>query len=148
VFVGALHGEITAEGLQKILSELFGPVAHVGIDTDKNHYPNGSARATFVSRESFHRAVAAEFVQVVTPRFSKTIQLDAYIEDGICSECRMSTPVFCRHPDCFRHYCPLCFDEHRRRSGDYHPPVMRNRNSNSYGSGQGNRGGRDRAHTV
>lgn len=36
VFVGALHGEITAEYLQKILSELFGPIVHVGIDTDKN----------------------------------------------------------------------------------------------------------------
>lgn len=38
VFVGALHGEITAEDLQRILSELFGPIIHVGIDTDKNRY--------------------------------------------------------------------------------------------------------------
>lgn len=36
IFVGALHGEITAEGLQKILSDLFGPIIHVGIDTDKS----------------------------------------------------------------------------------------------------------------
>lgn len=35
VFVGALHGEITAEGLQKILSDLFGPILHVGIDMDR-----------------------------------------------------------------------------------------------------------------
>lgn len=38
VFVGALHGEITAEGLQMIFSELFGTVVYVGIDSDKNSY--------------------------------------------------------------------------------------------------------------
>lgn len=131
VFVGALHGEITAEGLQQILSDLFGPVAHVAIDCDKQRYPNGSGRATFVSRESFRRAVLAEFVQVVTPRFSKIIQLDAYIEDGICSECKAATPIFCRHPSCFRYYCAMCFEKHRRGLPvtEYHPPVMRNRNN-------------------
>lgn len=65
-------------------------------------YPNGSARVTFATSTAFRRAVLAEYVHVVTPRFSKTIQLDAYIEDGTCSICRNTTPVFCRHPDCFR----------------------------------------------
>jgi hypothetical protein len=129
VFVGALHGEITAKGLQLILSELFGSAVHVGIDTDKNRYPNGSARVSFASKDSFNRAVSAEFVQVVTPRFSKTIQLDAYIEDGMCSSCmKLPTPVFCRHPSCFRYYCPCCFEDHREFAIEYHPPVMRNRN--------------------
>ncbi|XP_003739896.1 uncharacterized protein LOC100905810 [Galendromus occidentalis] len=129
VFVGALHGEITAEGLQQILSDLFGPVAHVAIDCDKQRYPNGSGRATFVSRDSFRQAVLAEFVQVMTPRFSKIIQLDAYIEDGICTECKTATPIFCRHPSCFCYYCPMCFEKHRREMPEYHPPVMRNRNN-------------------
>lgn len=47
-------------------------------------YPNGSARVTFRSTASFREAVLAEFVQVVTQRFTKTIQLDAYIEEGSC----------------------------------------------------------------
>ncbi|OQR70905.1 hypothetical protein BIW11_11325, partial [Tropilaelaps mercedesae] len=131
VFVGGLHGEITAEGLQTILSELFGPIIHVGIDTDRNRYPNGSARVTFATASSFRHAVLAEYVYVETGRFSKTIQLDAYIEDGSCSICRISTPVFCRHPDCFRYYCATCFLDHRTDATDYHPPVMRNRNVQS-----------------
>ena len=35
VFVGALHGEMTAHDLFVIMEELFGPVASVGLDTDK-----------------------------------------------------------------------------------------------------------------
>ncbi|OQR74978.1 hypothetical protein BIW11_03328 [Tropilaelaps mercedesae] len=34
IFVGGLHGEVSAEGLQLIMSQLFGPVLHAGIDTD------------------------------------------------------------------------------------------------------------------
>ncbi|XP_022660412.1 uncharacterized protein LOC111250054 [Varroa destructor] len=145
VFVGALHGEITAEGLQRIFSELFGSVIYVGIDSDKNRYPNGSARVTFRSTASFREAVLAEFVQVVTQRFTKTIQLDAYIEEGSCCirDCGASTPVFCRHPSCFQYYCPTCFEAHRRvgpsgsvvmQGPDYHAPVMRNRSNAQSGN--------------
>lgn len=42
VFVGALHGTITAEGLAKVMHDLFGPVTSVSIDTDKNRYPIGN----------------------------------------------------------------------------------------------------------
>lgn len=42
VFVGALHGMMTAEGLAYIMNDLFGNVVYAGIDTDKHKYPIGS----------------------------------------------------------------------------------------------------------
>lgn len=41
VFVGALHGMMTAEALAHIMNDLFGNVVYAGIDTDKNKYPIG-----------------------------------------------------------------------------------------------------------
>ncbi|GFS09195.1 cytoplasmic polyadenylation element-binding protein [Elysia marginata] len=41
VFVGALHGMITAEALGNIMKDLFGNVIYAGIDTDKHKYPIG-----------------------------------------------------------------------------------------------------------
>lgn len=41
VFVGALHGMITAHVLFSIMNELYGKVVFVGIDTDKYKYPIG-----------------------------------------------------------------------------------------------------------
>lgn len=41
VFVGALHGMMTAYALAKICQELFGDVEFAAIDTDRNRYPIG-----------------------------------------------------------------------------------------------------------
>lgn len=41
VFVGALHGMLTAEALSNIMSDLFENVVYAGIDTDKHKYPIG-----------------------------------------------------------------------------------------------------------
>ncbi|TRY90236.1 hypothetical protein DNTS_027169 [Danionella cerebrum] len=41
VFVGALHGMLSAEGLAHIMNDLFGGVVYAGIDTDKHKYPIG-----------------------------------------------------------------------------------------------------------
>ena len=41
IFVGALHGMITAETLANIMNDLFGYVVYAGIDTDKYKYPIG-----------------------------------------------------------------------------------------------------------
>lgn len=41
VFVGALHGMLTAEALAHIMAELFGEVVYAGLDTDKHKYPIG-----------------------------------------------------------------------------------------------------------
>ncbi|VDM50731.1 unnamed protein product [Toxocara canis] len=41
VFVGALHGMLTAQGLHSVMSEVFGDVVCVSIDTDRYRYPIG-----------------------------------------------------------------------------------------------------------
>ncbi|KAI1280857.1 Cytoplasmic polyadenylation element-binding protein 1 [Halotydeus destructor] len=87
VFVGALHGMLTAEGLAHVMNDLFNGVAYVGIDTDKFKYPIGSARVTFSNQKSYIKAVQAAFVDIKTPRFNKKIQIDPYLENSICSTC-------------------------------------------------------------
>ena len=41
IFVGALHGMISAETLSVIMNDLFGNVVYAGIDSDKHKYPIG-----------------------------------------------------------------------------------------------------------
>ena len=48
VFVGALHGMITAQVLFSIMTELYGNVVFVGIDTDKYKYPIGQFVSPFI----------------------------------------------------------------------------------------------------
>lgn len=76
VFVGALHGMLTAEGLAHVMNDLFGGVAYVGIDTDKYKYPIGSGRVTFNNQRSYMKAVQAAFVDIkATTRFNKKVEL-------------------------------------------------------------------------
>ena len=42
IFVGALHGMLNAQGLAKVMNEIFGEVIHAGLDTDKYKYPIGN----------------------------------------------------------------------------------------------------------
>lgn len=83
VFVGALHGKLTAEALAKIMNDLFDGVVYAGIDTDKHKYPIGSGRVTFNNTRSYMRAVSAAFIEIKTSRFSKKVQVDPYLEDAL-----------------------------------------------------------------
>lgn len=103
VFVGALHGQLTAEGLAKIMNDLFDGVVYVGIDTDKYKYPLGSARVTFNNSRSYMKAVVAAFIEIKTAKFTKKLQVDPYLEDSLCSMCGVQHgPYFCREIVCFR----------------------------------------------
>ena len=42
VFVGGLHGMMTAYSLFCVMNDLFGSVTYSGIDTDRYKYPIGS----------------------------------------------------------------------------------------------------------
>jgi hypothetical protein len=56
VFVGALHGMMTAYALARICHELFGDVEYAAIDTDRNKYPIGTCHHIFTVDHSFqHR---------------------------------------------------------------------------------------------
>lgn len=130
VFVGALHGLITAEGLFKIMNDLFGGVVYAGIDTDKFKYPIGSARVTFNNRFSYMRAIAAAFIEVKTPKFTKKLQVDPYLDDSACSSCMVRRGIyFCREVTCFRYFCHSCWI--LQHHSDFHRPLMRRSKTNS-----------------
>ncbi|VDL81326.1 unnamed protein product [Nippostrongylus brasiliensis] len=110
VFVGALHGMITAHVLFSIMNELYGNVVFVGIDTDKHKYPIGSGRVTFRSHTSYFRAIESAFLEIRTSKFTKKVQIDPFLEDSWCMVCtEYPGPYFCRDRTCFRYYCSSCW---------------------------------------
>lgn len=132
VFVGALHGQLTAEGLAKIMNDLFDGVVYVGIDTDKYKYPLGSARVTFNNSRSYMKAVVAAFIEIKTAKFTKKLQVDPYLEDSLCSMCGVQHgPYFCREIVCFRYFCRSCwqFQHNRDSTLQNHKPLTRNSKS-------------------
>ncbi|KAL3317747.1 Cytoplasmic polyadenylation element-binding protein 1 [Cichlidogyrus casuarinus] len=128
VFIGALHGMITAEALAVIMSNLFGIVVYAAIDTDKYKYPIGSGRVVFSSNQSYFDAVKQNFVEVRTTKFNKIIQIDPYLEDAVCSVCATQPGIyFCRAFTCFSYFCPNCWtSRHNAAQTLYnHKPLRR-----------------------
>ena len=129
VFVGGLHGMLTANGLAKVMNDLFGNVVYVEVDTDKYKYPLGSGRVNFSSLDSFKRSIQGKYVQVKcsSPKIDKRIQIDPYIrENENCSKCKeYPGPLYCR--SCFDYLCESCWDYHMRHAPVKHESVSRTR---------------------
>lgn len=134
IFVGALHGMLNAEALATVMNDLFGGVAYAGIDTDRNKYPIGSGRVSFSNTKSYMKAVSAAFVEIITTKFSKKLQVDPYLEDSTCSICFLQQgPYFCREFSCFRYYCRTCYESQHASEPFSHRYLMRNANNKSHG---------------
>ncbi|CAH8845703.1 unnamed protein product [Trichobilharzia szidati] len=128
VFVGALHALITAEALVKIMDDIFGNVVYATLDTDRYKYPTGSARVVFSSNKSYTKAIIANFVNIRTSKFIKTIQIDPYLENTVCSSCTTFPGIyFCRALECFKYFCPACwYVRHKSFDNSYmHIPLRR-----------------------
>ncbi|KAK5986981.1 RRM domain-containing protein, partial [Trichostrongylus colubriformis] len=129
VFVGALHGMITAHVLFSIMNELYGNVAFVGIDTDKYRYPIGSGRVTFRAHSSYFHAIESAFLEIRTSKFCKKVQIDPFLEDSWCMVCCENPgPYFCRDRTCFRYYCVSCWQARHTIEGKEttnHRPLTR-----------------------
>lgn len=130
VFVGAIHGTLNAEGLAKILNDLFDGVLAVSMDTDRWKYPMGSARVTFSNSTSYNKAIKAAFVQIKTDRINKIIQLDPYLEETNCMNCgEFRGLYFCRDLTCFKYYCCICWRYFHSNKDDHKPIGKRFRQS-------------------
>ena len=118
---------LNAEGLAHIMNDLFNGVLYAGIDTDKYKYPIGSGRVTFNNNRSYMKAVAAAFIEIKTPKFTKKVQVDPYLEDSLCASCGVQQgPYFCRDLTCFKYFCRSCWQyQHMADHVKHHRPLMR-----------------------
>ncbi|CAF3573154.1 unnamed protein product [Adineta steineri] len=130
IFVGNLHGTMTARYLWRLMEDLFGGAVYAGVDIDKYKYPIGSGRVTFDNSSSFLHAVSTAFVDVRTPRFLKRLQIEPHLQYRFCSLCKISAgDLFCRNFACFDYFCQRCWQKIHIGNMSSHKAVTRHSKS-------------------
>jgi len=130
IFVGNLHGTMTARYLWRLMEDLFGGAVYAGVDIDKYKYPIGSGRVTFDNSSSFLHAVSTAFVDVRTPRFLKRLQIEPHLQYRFCSLCKTAAgDLFCRNFACFDYFCQRCWQKIHTGSMSSHKAVTRHSKS-------------------
>ncbi|CAF2803842.1 unnamed protein product [Rotaria sp. Silwood2] len=130
IFVGNLHGTMTARYLWRLMEDLFGGAVYAGVDIDKYKYPIGSGRVTFDNSSSFLHAVSTAFVDVRTPRFLKRLQIEPHLQYRFCSLCKIAAgDLFCRNFACFDYFCQRCWQKIHIGSMSSHKAVTRHSKS-------------------
>ena len=127
IFVGGLHGKLYAQALFAIFNNLFNNVISVKIDTDEYNYPTGSGSLRFSSRKSYTKAINANYIEVKTSTFGpKSIEIQHYMEDELCSICvRSPGKKFCK-TECFEYFCDMCWKhKHKYKPSSQHVAVTR-----------------------
>lgn len=125
IFVGGLHGKLYAQALFAIFNSLFKNVISVKIDTDEYNYPTGSGSIRFSSRKSYIDAINANYIEVKTSTFGpKSIEIQHYMEDEVCSMC-LNSPgrKFCK-TECFEYFCEMCW-KRKHKATSQHVAVTR-----------------------
>jgi cytoplasmic polyadenylation element-binding protein len=65
---------------------------------------------TFSSQHAYLAAIEAQFVEIKTSKFQKTVQIDPFLEEAACGLCEVARgPYFCRDKLCFRYFCRSCW---------------------------------------
>ncbi|CAF1129318.1 unnamed protein product [Rotaria sordida] len=130
IFVGNLHGTMTAKYLWRLMEDLFGGAVYAGVDIDKYKYPIGSGRVTFDNSSSFLHAVSTAFVDVRTPRFLKRLQIEPHLQYRFCSVCKIAAgDLFCRNFACFDYFCQRCWQKIHIGNMSSHKAVTRHSKS-------------------
>jgi len=135
VFVGALHGMMTAYALAKIFSKLFGEVGFAAIHTDRNNYPTGTGRVIFTEMKNYWSAIETNFLMIKCEEFCKIIQVDPYlVNNQRCSGvnvngqlCQEVGKYFCRALTCWQYFCSKCWTKvHTDVNNDHHKLKLKN----------------------
>lgn len=134
VFVGGVPRPVRATELAIVLKNQFGNVSYASIDVDPLlQYPKGSARVTFLTMDSFVRAVNARFVNLSLPDVDKVVEIKPYFLDGqVCDICNgfnsggKPAMYYCSDSECLRYLCENCWPaEHNSCSKQHHYPIVK-----------------------
>ncbi|CAF1018117.1 unnamed protein product, partial [Didymodactylos carnosus] len=127
IFLSALHGKMTAYSLALIMTDVFGAVSFVQINTDKFLYPTGTATVLFRDSHSYIRAVSTGSIYIKCDYFQKIHEIYPYLrENEECFSCSNSAIYFCRNNHCLRSYCKQCWiKKHGLRPLADHQPITR-----------------------